>query len=105
MAGARSTSCGRISRARTTAHRRRRCQPERGLFATQRIADRLGLQNFEGVGQVRAPAATPVLPVFGFTVIQLDMSYLRGQMIPALAERHFIDAGGDMLPRRRDRRR
>jgi signal transduction histidine kinase len=35
---------------------------------------------------------TPV-PAFGFTVIQLDMSYLRGQMIPALAERHFTNAG------------
>jgi signal transduction histidine kinase len=34
-------------------------------------------------------------PVFGFTVLELDMAYLRGQMVPALAERHFIDAGGD----------
>ena len=38
----------------------------------------------------------PTLPAFGFTVIQLDMAYLRGQMIPALAEQHFINAGGDM---------
>ena len=35
-------------------------------------------------------------PMFGFTVIHLDEAYLRGQMIPSLAERHFTDAGGAM---------
>jgi signal transduction histidine kinase len=39
--------------------------------------------------------AVPQGPTFGFTVMELDMAYLRGQMIPELAERHFIDAGGD----------
>ena len=34
--------------------------------------------------------------MFGFTVIHLDEAYLRGQMIPSLAERHFTDAGGAM---------
>jgi signal transduction histidine kinase len=34
--------------------------------------------------------------MFGYTVIQLDESYLRGGMIPALAERHFTAAGGEM---------
>src|SRR5688572_30570079 len=38
----------------------------------------------------------PSTPAFGFTVIELDMSYLRGQMIPALAERHFIAPESDV---------
>ena len=52
------------------------------------------LQNFE----VRQPGLQPTLtdPVFGYTVIQLDESYLRGQMIPGLAERHFMERGGEM---------
>src|SRR5688572_3018121 len=48
----------------------------------------MGLRN-----NLRGPARTAA---FGFTVIELDMSYLRGQMIPALVERHFLNAGGDM---------
>ncbi len=43
-------------------------------------------------GANRAAAA----PVFGFTVIELDMASIRGQMIPALAERHFINPGSDI---------
>ena len=52
------------------------------------------LQNFE----IRQPGSQPTAtePMFGYTVIQLDESYLRGQMIPALAERHFIERGGEM---------
>ena len=50
----------------------------------------MGLRNNRrGTGPSRGPA-------FGFTVVELDMSYVRGQMIPALAERHFINAGSDM---------
>lgn len=49
------------------------------------------LQQNEPRQQGRPPA-----PVFGFTVIHLDEAYLRGQMIPSLAERHFTDAGGSM---------
>ena len=37
----------------------------------------------------------PPRPMFGFTVIELDMAYLRGQMMPQLAERHFINPGVD----------
>jgi signal transduction histidine kinase len=51
-----------------------------------------GLQNFEP----RLPGATavpPAAPMFGFTVIQLDESYLRGQLIPSLAEKHFTGPG------------
>jgi signal transduction histidine kinase len=41
------------------------------------------------------PAAVPQAPAFGFTVLELDMAFLRGQMIPALVQRHFINAEGD----------
>src|SRR5688572_27888100 len=37
----------------------------------------------------------PPSPVFGFTILELDMAYMRGQMIPELAERHFINPGAD----------
>jgi len=55
-----------------------------------------GLQNFE-VFQRRGAPDVPVLsaPVFGFSVIQLDESYMRGQLIPALVEKHFIDPSAD----------
>ena len=57
----------------------------------------LGLQNFGGPAPPPgSPIPRPTPPMFGFTVIQLDESYLRGQMIPALAERHFAAPGGDM---------
>jgi signal transduction histidine kinase len=49
------------------------------------------LQQNEPRQQGRPPA-----PMFGFTVIHLDEAYLRGQMIPSLAEKHFTDAGGGM---------
>jgi signal transduction histidine kinase len=46
----------------------------------------------------RSPRPVPqtVTPVFGFTVIQLNMTYLREEMLPELAERHFIHAEGDV---------
>ncbi len=55
----------------------------------------LGLLNFEP-RQPGTRVDPPPPPVFGYTVIQLDESYLRGGMIPALAERHFTAAGGEM---------
>ena len=52
------------------------------------------LQNFEfprvGTQMVQTE------PMFGYTVVQLDESYLRGQMIQSLAERHFTERGGEM---------
>jgi signal transduction histidine kinase len=42
-----------------------------------------------------APAQT-VTPVFGFTIIQLNEAYLREQMLPELAQRHFIHTEGDV---------
>ena len=43
-----------------------------------------------------APGPQTVTPVFGFTIIQLNMTYIREQMLPELAQRHFIHAPGDM---------
>jgi signal transduction histidine kinase len=37
----------------------------------------------------------PQAPVFGFTVLELDMAYLRGQLFPELAARYFTNPGGD----------
>ena len=72
-------------------------QPNQNRFAN--ADDSLivfGLGNFGGPGQAGSPAPRPTAPMFGFTVIQLDESYVRGQLIPALAEKHFTAPGGDM---------
>jgi signal transduction histidine kinase len=53
------------------------------------------VQNFE-LPRPGAPVAPQPPAMFGYTVIQLDESYLRGQLIPGLAERHFTAAGGAM---------
>lgn len=42
-----------------------------------------------------APGPQTVTPVFGFTIIQLNMAYIREQMLPELAQRHFTHAEGD----------
>jgi len=34
-------------------------------------------------------------PVFGFTVVQWDMGYIRNQFLPALNESHFTNSDGD----------
>jgi signal transduction histidine kinase len=46
----------------------------------------------------RSPAPVPqtVTPVFGFTITQLNMPYIREQMLPELARRHFIHTDGDV---------
>jgi signal transduction histidine kinase len=70
--------------------------PERGLFASADDSLIIStLQNFEGAVRPGSPIPRPTPLIFGYTVIQLDESYLRGQMIPALVEKHFIGAGGD----------
>jgi signal transduction histidine kinase len=37
-----------------------------------------------------------VTPVFGFTIIELNMPYIREQMLPELAARHFTHVEGDV---------
>ena len=48
------------------------------------------------VPQSPAPVPQTVTPVFGFTIMQLNMAYIREQMLPELAQRHFIHAEGDV---------
>ncbi len=48
------------------------------------------------VPQSPAPVPQTVTPVFGFTIIQLNMAYIREQMLPELVQRHFIHAEGDV---------
>lgn len=42
-----------------------------------------------------APGPQTVTPVFGFTILQLNMDYIRGEMLPELAQRHFTHPDGD----------
>jgi len=48
------------------------------------------------VPQSPAPVPQTVTPVFGFTITQLNMAYIREQMLPELAQRHFIHTDGDI---------
>ena len=47
---------------------------------------------------VNPAASTPqtVTPVFGFSVIELDLQFIRQQVLPEIAERHFTHPDGDM---------
>jgi signal transduction histidine kinase len=47
---------------------------------------------------VNPAASTPqtVTPLFGFTVVELDLQFVREQLLPELAERHFTHPDGDM---------
>lgn len=72
-------------------------QPDVGGFNGEESLILLGLRNNNlGPPQPGARVEPRPIPAFGYTVLQLDMSYLRGQMIPALAERHFVNAGDAM---------
>ena len=42
------------------------------------------------------PGPQTVTPVFGFTIIVLNMPYIREQMLPELAARHFTHVEGDV---------
>jgi signal transduction histidine kinase len=47
-------------------------------------------------GQRRGNEQRPAVPgVFGLTVLQLDMNYVRSQLLPSLSERHFTNTAGD----------
>jgi signal transduction histidine kinase len=48
-----------------------------------------------GGGRPGARAPVPQRPVFGFTILELDMPYVRNQLIPQLAERYFMNPEGD----------
>jgi signal transduction histidine kinase len=42
------------------------------------------------------PGPQTVTPMFGFTIIELNMPYIREQMLPELASRHFTHVEGDV---------
>ena len=72
-------------------------QPDLSGFTGEESLILRGLRgNNAGPPRPGSPVEPTPVPPFGFTVIQLDMAYLRGQMIPALAERHFLNAGDAM---------
>jgi signal transduction histidine kinase len=70
-------------------------EPDRSGFTGEESLILRALRN-AGPPRPGSPIAPTPVPPFGFTVIQLDMSYVRGQMIPSLAERHFLNAGDAM---------
>jgi len=43
-----------------------------------------------------APGPQTVTPLFGFTILELNMPYIREQMLPELASRHFTHVEGDV---------
>ena len=71
-------------------------QPDLSGFVGEESLILSPIRNNFGPPRPGALVEPPRVPAFGFTVIQLDLSYLRGQMIPALAERHFINPGDAM---------
>ncbi len=44
------------------------------------------------------PGSRPqeVAPLFGFTILELDMAYIRDEFLPELAQHHFTHADGDI---------
>jgi signal transduction histidine kinase len=86
-----------------------RSQFQRDLddFMAGRLFDRRG--SFRGEGPlvvapfrnlIEPPANPPgpqtLTPVFGFTIVELNMPYIREQMLPELASRHFTHVEGDV---------
>jgi signal transduction histidine kinase len=63
-------------------------------FDDQESLVAMPIRNNVGGPRTSTRDAQPTVP-FGFTVIELDMAYLRGQFLPQLAERHFIDPASD----------
>ena len=49
----------------------------------------------QGGGRPGARPGVPQRPAFGFTILELDMPYVRNQLIPQLAERYFMNPQGD----------
>jgi signal transduction histidine kinase len=46
------------------------------------------------VGTIGVDARQPLVSVFGYTVLQLNMPYVRDQLLPALTARHFSHTDG-----------
>ncbi len=82
---------------------RPRFEQDRGSFAARQPGGRVRFPDDDAL------VATPLIntpprlgerrertpPVFGFTVVQWDMGYVRGEFLPALNESHFTNSDGD----------
>jgi signal transduction histidine kinase len=66
--------------------------PARGAFPPD---EALLVTPLVSVGRRTPSADVPSADVFGFTVVQLDLGYIREQFLPALADRHFTQDHGD----------
>jgi signal transduction histidine kinase len=66
----------------------------RGAFFEEESLIISPLRNLIGGGGAGG-RPTSITPVFGFTIIQLDVSYLQEEILPALARRFFIHQDGD----------
>jgi signal transduction histidine kinase len=53
------------------------------------------LRDLIGPGRPERSRSTSITPVFGFTVLQLDVRYMQEEILPALARRYFIHQDGD----------
>ncbi|HEV8397457.1 MAG TPA: HAMP domain-containing sensor histidine kinase [Vicinamibacterales bacterium] len=66
----------------------------RGAFAEDESLIISPLRNLIGTAGAGGRPAS-ITPVFGFTIIQLDVRYMQEQILPALARRFFIHQDGD----------
>jgi signal transduction histidine kinase len=66
----------------------------RGAFAEEESFIVSPLRNLIGPAGAGARPAS-ITPVFGFTIVELDVSYMQEQILPALARRFFIHQDGD----------
>ena len=53
------------------------------------------LRNLIGPSGGSGSRTASITPVFGFTILQLDLRYMREEILPALARRYFIHQDGD----------
>jgi signal transduction histidine kinase len=70
---------------------------ERSLFQEHEallIAPLVNLQ-FGPIPAAPPPMHQPIVTVFGYTVIELNLPLIREQLLPALAQRHFSHTDGD----------
>jgi signal transduction histidine kinase len=81
---------------RAYAAAREQVQPDLSGFTGEESLMVVPLRNNFGPPRPGSRVEPQPRPAFGFTVIQFDMAYLRNQMIPALAELHFVNPGDAM---------
>jgi len=53
------------------------------------------LRNLIGPGNPAGTRPASITPVFGFTILRLDVQYMQEQILPTLARRYFIHQDGD----------